>query len=87
MKTGYKIFALYDRVATSFLSLIPTDNVEVLKREYTNIVNEIGSRNPIKVNAKDLDLYELGSFDVETGDIAPCKKFIMAIGELIKNEV
>lgn len=87
MSAETKIYALYDRVAGIYLSLIPSNNVEVLKRDYKNVVNELGSKSPLRQNCDDYDLYELGSFDVETGDIVSEKHFVLHLSELKNNEI
>lgn len=60
------LIGIYDRKAQMFISLEPTPNINVAIRTLTEIVNR-QQDNTIYKWPEDYALYELGTFDNETG--------------------
>lgn len=65
------IVALFDRKAQTFISLEPTPHIGVATRSLTEVVNN--PEHNIGKWPEDFSLWELGTFDTETGEITVLK--------------
>lgn len=75
------LFGIKDVVAQAFINLTPSKSLELIKRELSNVVNT-PSKNLLFTNVEDFQLFQLGSYDEETGDITKDQKFLLNLSEL-----
>lgn len=71
----YKIFCIKDTMV-GFMQPFIQVNEAVAVREFSNIVNSVGS-SIVSQNYKDMELYCLGTFNQDTGIIEPDVTFVI----------
>ena len=64
------VLGIKDVLAQKFIQVIPTYNLDVTKRDLMNLVNR-PSNSIFFTNPDDFRVYEIGSFDEETGALSP----------------
>jgi len=64
------ILGVKDALAQKFVQLIPSNNIDVTKRDLSNVVNK-PSNSIFFTNPDDFRVYELGSFNEDTGALKP----------------
>lgn len=69
-----KIYAIKDTMAGVFSVPFAAENDNVAKRTFANEANNVNSK--ICVYAKDMDLYAIGEWNVNTGDLVPEVKWL-----------
>lgn len=85
------IYAVKDTIQGAFMNPFYLQNDQVAMRSFKNTI-ESEQMNTIKMNAKDMQLYKLGEFEEETGEIKSEVKFLvngshyLPIKELKENE-
>ena len=70
----YKIFAIKD-TKVGFMQPFIQPNEDVAIREFHNIVN-VGN-SIVSANYKDMELYSLGSYNMDNGEITTEVKFLI----------
>ena len=81
----YNIYSVKD-VKMGFMTPIYQKNDAVAVRDLSNVVNDKTNKTFISENYEDVELYKLGEFDEETGEIIPEVKFIIAARDCKKGE-
>lgn len=81
----YNIYSIKD-VKMGFMTPIYQKNDAVAIRDLSNVVNDKTNKSFISENYEDVELYKLGEFDEETGEIIPEVKFIIAARDCKKGE-
>ena len=81
----YNIYSIKD-VKMGFMTPIYQKNDAVAIRDLSNVVNDKTNKSFISENYEDVELYKLGEFDEETGEIVPEVKFIIAARDCKKGE-
>lgn len=76
-----KIYAIKDTIVGAFTAPFYQKNNSVAIRTITNAIN---NERELQNNAKDLQLYCLGEFNEETGEIQSNVEFIINIIDLTK---
>lgn len=59
----------FDRAANQFGPIVTNTNVQSAIRSYSAEVNRVDKNNPLHTNSEDFDLYLIGYFDTENGDV------------------
>lgn len=80
-----EIYAIKDTVVGALLNPYLQHNQAEALRSVKMVVNQAG-KNPLKENAKDKQLWKLGTFDDVTGEIESKPEFITNIVSLIEIE-
>lgn len=81
-----KIYSIKDTIIGAYKTPFFTFNDEVAKRMVSNAVNDRTSQNDLNLNAKDMQLYCLGTYEDKNGDIKPEVRFIANCIEFKKGE-
>ncbi len=77
------LFTYYDRAAGIYSAPILSVNRPVAIRNFVNVM----SHQDNSVVCRDMELYEIGSFDSETAEIESCKpSLVVRYEEYISNE-
>lgn len=63
------MLAVRDRVSDSFQNLLCVPNIPAAIRAFASEVNRDAPDNLLHAHAEDMELYQLGEFDQETGRI------------------
>lgn len=82
-----KALALYDRVGEVFHTPMFMQNLGVAFRGLKDEVARGGEGNTLSSHTADFELYELGSYDQETGEFLPIAKprLVCRLSELVAN--
>lgn len=82
----YKLISVYDRVNGVYSApRLFTDNLPSTFRTIQYVLS-LGNDPEFCTFVDDKELYEVGEFDLLTGDITPTKKFIIKLKELKDND-
>ena len=82
----YKLISVYDRVNGVYSApRLFTDNLASTFRTVQYVLS-LGNDPEYCTFVDDKELYEVGEFDLLTGDITPTKKFIIKLKELKEND-
>ena len=82
-----KVYAIKD-TKVGFMQPFVQSNDAVAVREFTNIVN-VGN-NLVSANYQDMELYSLGTYNQDNGEIVPSVDFIVKgadVKKVVNNEV
>ena len=63
------IYAIKDTTVGSFMNPFYLQNDNTAIREFGNVIKYAPTENSVRRNAKDMQLFKLGEFDEETGEI------------------
>jgi len=77
----YVVLSVYDRAAASYGRPVFALSLGAAIRSFQDEINRVDANNEMNRHPKDFDLYELGSFDDQTGEF-DCDKggTVVAIG-------
>lgn len=75
-----KCYSMYDNVTGSYSAMQQYVNSEHAKREYATIFSSVEDKPIIK----DLSLYQIGEFNLTTGEFEPKKEFIANAVEVLE---
>lgn len=80
----YPVYALRDKAAEAFLAPTINSNDQTAKRDLSMAVNAQQSGS-MSYKPSDFDLYHIGSYDVESGQLVPVSpvRFVCNAGELV----
>lgn len=83
----YNIYALRDQAAQAFLAPVLNTTDQAAIRDLANMVSQHDNSN-IAFAPKDFDLYQIGSFDTDTGLVAAASpvRMVCNAGALVKND-
>lgn len=79
----YPVYALRDKAAEAFLAPTINSNDQTAKRDLSMAVN--GQSGSMSYKPADFDLYHIGTYDVESGQLVPVSpvRFVCNAGELV----
>lgn len=80
------IYAIKDTTIGSFMNPFYLQNDNVAIREFSNIIKYAPVENNIRRNAKDMQLFKLGEFNEETGEIKPETNFLTSGSNFIETK-
>lgn len=80
----YKIVSIRDRAADTFIVPSFVSSIGAATRSFGDEINRKAENNQINTHPEDFDLYEVGAFDDETGEVMPTKPRQIAIGKDLK---
>ena len=78
------IYAIKDTTIGSYMNPFYLQNDNVAIREFSNIIKYAPVENNIRRNAKDMQLFKLGEFNEETGEIKSEINFLTAGSNFIQ---
>ena len=78
------IVGVKDKLAKKFIQIVPTANLDVLKRDFKNVFSQ--KNNIMAEFPEDFDIYNLGSIEEESGVCTPTVDLLFNLAE-IKDEV
>ena len=76
------LYSVEDKVAGTFTPLSSFENDALATRAYKAAVNNVKGDSIMCTNPGDFALYRLGEIDVKTGEITPCKEFVINLNDL-----
>ena len=77
----YFLYAVKD-TKVGFMPPFIQVNEAVAVREFGNMINKVGSQ--LNINYNDMELYELGSFDLNNGDIVSDVRYVIKGADVYK---
>lgn len=78
------VVSVRDRAADTFGRPFFVSAVGAAVRSFVDEVNRADKDNPLFAHPEDFDLYEIGHFDDDSGDIVAVKPRMVAIGKDVK---
>lgn len=77
-----KIFCLFDKKSGEYSCISAEKNLAMFERSLAQQINNPRSTNLLYTNAVDFDIYCLGEFDPQTGNIISSVSFVRNCNEL-----
>lgn len=79
-----KMYAVRDRASDQFANpMFLTSNGQAI-RAFADEINRSGENNMLHQHPEDFDLYTLGEYDTDTGELKPTRPEQLAIGKDLK---
>jgi hypothetical protein len=77
----YLAVSIRDRAGDVFSAPAFVTSIGVAKRSFSDEINRKAENNQLNSHPEDFDLYEVGSFDDQGGQLEPCVPRQLAIGK------
>lgn len=83
----YNVYALRDQAAQAFLAPVLNTTDQAAIRDLANMVSQHDNSN-ISFAPKDFDLYQIGTFDTDSGLVVAVSpvRMVCNAGSLVKND-
>lgn len=78
------VMSVRDRAADTFGRPFFVAKIGQATRSFSDEVNRAAADNPLFAHPEDFDLYEVGTFDDDTGDLEACAPRMVAVGKDMK---
>lgn len=78
------VVSVRDRAADTFGRPFFVPAIGSAIRAFTDEVNREAPDNPVYNHPEDYDLYEVGTFDDDSGDLVPSKPRMVAVGKDVR---
>lgn len=80
------LYSIKDDAAQCFMTLSPSQNLAVVRRQLSAAVNTPDNKNLYHTNPEDFSLYCVGTFDEQTGVVTSDIKFEFRLTDLVKSD-
>lgn len=76
-----RMVSVRDRAANTFARPFCVPSLGVAIRSFTDEINRASGENPLYMHPEDYDLYQVGDFDEDTGEVIPDKPKMICVGK------
>lgn len=79
---NYQVIAVRDRAANTYMRPFVVNHLGQAIRSFADEINRNAPDNlTMYQHPEDFDLYHIGTYDEDTGKIAPCDPHMIAVGK------